>query len=780
MKEHMYAFKIDFLKALVLCAFVVSGAGQARAQSLPGTKLWEESSDPATEMVAGINRYLDRELDASVSRRQDKWHRDFSSLEAYEKSVAANRERLRTIIGAVGARVSPVVMSYVASTEIPARVSESPTFSVDTVRWGVYPGVEAEGLLLEPKEKALANVVVMGDCDATPEIVVGLAHGLQPLAQTARLLAEGRCRVLVLTLIDRSDEFSGNPSVRMTNLPHREWIYRMAYETGRHLIGYEVDKVLAAVDWFTRTGQPELPVGVAGQGEGGLIAFYAAAVDARIDAAWVGGYFGPRERVWQEPIYRNVWSLLDEFGDAEIATLITPRKLLVEACRGPEITGPPPPRAGRSDAASGRLTTPDLGAVRAEWKRLQDMLPDRFEFHKALTGFGLDTGEPIDHTIDSRNAFLNLLGVSESRALASTSLVDLRKHVDAKGRMKRQVEQLVNYTQLLLRTSELRRNAVWAKADSSSPERWSQTTEPLRQLFSHELIGTSPEPSEPLDPHTRRLFDEPKWTGYAVQIPVWPDVFASGILLLPKDLKPDERRPVVVCQHGLESRADEVVNPRIKSVYNSFGAQLADRGYIVYAPQNPYIGRDTFRVIQRKANPLKQSLFSVIVRQHERTLQWLASLPQVDRDRIAFYGLSYGGKTAMRVPAILKGYCLSICSADFNEWVVKCTSIDRSYSYLYSNEYDMYEFGLAEGFNYAEIAGLIAPRPFMVERGHKDGVAPDEWIGYEFAKVRRLYDLLGIGDRAEIAYFNAGHMIDGKATFAFLAKHLNWPRGNEK
>ena len=131
-------------------------------------------------------------------------------------------------------------------------------------------------------------------------------------------------------------------------------------------------------------------------------------------------------------------------------------------------------------------------------------------------------------------------------------------------------------------------------------------------------------------------------------------MFAYGILLVPTDLKPGERRPVVVCQHGLEGRPQDVVNPKERTkYYNSFGAQLADRGYVVYAPQNPYIGGNNFRQLQRKANPLKLSLFSFIVRQHAATLDWLASLPFVDSERIAFYGLSYGGKTAMRGPAIL-------------------------------------------------------------------------------------------------------------------------------
>ena len=46
----------------------------------------------------------------------------------------------------------------------------------------------------------------------------------------------------------------------------------------------------------------------------------------------------------------------------------------------------------------------------------------------------------------------------------------------------------------------------------------------------------------------------------------------------------------------------------------------------------------------------------------------------------------------------------------------------------------------------AEMAALIAPKPFMVERGHSDGVGIDEQVAYEYAKVRRLYDRLKIGE----------------------------------
>ena len=131
----------------------------------------------------------------------------------------------------------------------------------------------------------------------------------------------------------------------------------------------------------------------------------------------------------------------------------------------------------------------------------------------------------------------------------------------------------------------------------------------------------------------------------------------------------------------------------------------------------------------------------------------------------------------MRVPPLLERYALSICSADFNEWVWKNTRIDSRYSYLVTLEYDMIEFDFANVVNYSELANLMAPRPFMVERGHHDGVAPDEWVAYEYAKVRYFYATkLKIPEKTEIEFFDGPHTINGQGTFDFLKKHLKWPQ----
>jgi hypothetical protein len=587
---------------------------------------------------------------------------------------------------------------------------------------------------------------------------------------------------VVPVLIDRKDDFSGSTKFgRFTNQPHREFIYRMAYEMGRHILGYETQKVLAVVDWFAKE-KDHPPIGVWGKGEGSLIATLAGACDPRIQST-VQGQAGSLS---VQPLYRNIWSFEAEFGPEGLYMLIAPRHLIADGSAQPPITHPAV-RNGRGGAApAGGVDGLDVSGTIARnfperWgdlsKKLGDQIGANLEF--ILVPPRADYAPPDEkHEKKVIEQFEKSLGVPKPSYREYNPPDDLRKGYDPVPREKRQFDQLVAYSQKVWRDSESVRGQRFAKVDYSSPEKYEQSIEPIRKFFWEEVIGKLPEPTAAMNPKSRELYDTPKWKGYEVTLDLYPDVFAYGILLLPKDLKQGEKRPVVVCQHGLEGRPQDVANPKEKTkYYNSFAAQLADLGYIVYAPQNPYIGQDKFRVLQRKANPLKLSLFSFIIRQHERTLNWLSTLPNVDDKKIAFYGLSYGGKTAMRVPAILPKYCLSICSGDFNEWIGKNVSVDYRGSYMWSPEYEMPEFDLGTTFNYAEMAYLIAPRPFMVERGHDDGVGIDEMVAYEYAKVRYLYaNKLKIPDRTTIEWFVGFHEINGKGTFAFLKQHLGWPK----
>ncbi|MSU80265.1 MAG: hypothetical protein EXS16_19505 [Gemmataceae bacterium] len=746
----------------------------ALTQPLPGTKLLEGKQDFAKDMVDGIHRYLDKATEQAAKDRAKLWNVDLTSPVAFDKSVLPNRERFRKMIGVVDARL-PVTMTKITTTEQSSLVAETKHYKVFAVRWPVLAGMNAEGLLLEPTGQAKANAVAIPDADWTPEQLVGVSPGVPRDSQFARRLAEDGYRVLVPTLINRNDEYSGSSRIgRFTNQPHREFIYRMAFQMGRHVIGYEVQKVLAAVDWLTKaTDSP--PVEVWGYGEGGLIALYSAAIDTRIRHTYISGYVNNRNELHKEPIYRNVFGLLKEFGDAELLMLAgapnSARTVNVEYAKEPAVTGPPAPRKGRSGgAAPGTLGFAGANSVFAEF--------DRFRKATKFAGKSLTTFASGPFT-DLMDAPIDADGLQRAklRTERSTEPKELRLDSDPNDRQKRQFNEAVSYTQNLLGTAPTKRQqSFWSKLDTSSLDALKKSQEPLRQAFHENIIGKLPESKSPLNPRTRLMYETPKYKAYEVVLDLNEDVICHGILLVPTGIKPGERRPVVVCQHGLEGRPSDVCNPKTKTqYYNSFGTQLAERGFVVFAPQNPYIFQNYFRQAVRKANPLGLSLYTFIVAQHDRILDWLVTLDFVDPARIAYYGLSYGGKVAMRIPSIVTRYCLSICSGDFNEWIWKNINLDWQGSYMFTGEYEMYEFDLGNTFNYAEMAALIAPRPFMVERGHSDGVGLDEYVAFEYAKVRRFYAQAGIGNRTEIEFFIGGHVIQGQGTFAFLHRHLSWP-----
>jgi hypothetical protein len=499
-----------------------------------------------------------------------------------------------------------------------------------------------------------------------------------------------------------------------------------------------------------------------------MLALYAAAIDPRIDGVYSAGYFAPRENVWQEPLERNVFGSLRDFGDAELVTLIAPRPVVLHHVGYPSHSVPRvAARNERSIAAPGSLAAPDRQAFDREVARARKLVPES----RILAVTEGAVGDAVAKQLLPEAVVDVLLRSIRDDGAAIRLIAD-------PTRTQRQVKELERFTQRLVVACEAERDAEFWKPLPLKPlADYRDHVAKERKRLWDDVIGRLPDPDRPIHAKSRLVRTTEKVAIYEVTLDVWEDVFTWGWLCVPRDREPGKRLPVIVCQHGLEGLPSDTVNDDPKSVewgyYKGFALRLAEEGMVTFAPHHPYRGQDAFRTLQRKLNPLGLSLFSVIIGQHQRILEWLQEQPFVDGQRIAFYGLSYGGKSAMRIPAVLTGYSMSICSGDFNEWVKYCVSTSLPIpSYVHTGEYEIWEWGLARRFNYAELAALIAPRPFMVERGHDDGCGTDEMVNYEYAKVRRLYDKLGIGDRTTIEHFDGPHTINAVGTFGFLEKFL--------
>ena len=748
-----------------------------------------EKGDLSAKMVEGVGRFLLSETEKQKEHRSEAWQFDFSSEKGFDQSISAQRHLLSKRLGVVEARVQShiEILTNSKAAGLKAFKVELPKCTISAIHWQVLDGLSAEGILIQPKGKVTARVVMIPDADVTPEVLAGMQLSGHVGFAAAQQLANNGIEVIIPTLISRDSKYSGNKSLDMsTTLPHREWLYRQAYEVGRHVIGYELQKVFSAIDWFSSKNKIEgvnLNIGVVGHGEGGLLALYAAALDKRISSTLVSGYFDSREKLWEEPIYRNVFGLLTTFGDAELAVMAWPRKVTIEFAQGPEINHTSEEWA-RSGAAPEVITTPTPEVIttptfehsRAEWERAKSMVPiltNHLQWVASSTG--TKAGDPFSTAALSE--FVK--GLDSKLVFLATPINTSTKNIDwvnAEDRQSRSVRNMESHIQRVMAVCHRTRDSTfWQTLKGTIDEQVSVKAEHRKALG--QVLGELPIPSIPANPKARLLEDNDLWTSYEITLDVYaPDVFAWGILLVPKGIKPGEKRPVVVCQHGLEGVPEDVITKDTTTnaygYYKSFAAKLAEKGYVTFAPHNYYRGGDKFRVLQRMANPIGLTLFSGIVGQHRRIVEWLGQQSFVDASRIGFYGLSYGGKTAMRVPALVEGYALSICSADFNEWIVKNSTIDYPISYLFTGEYDMPEWDLGHTFSYAEMAGLIAPRPFMVERGLYDGVSIDEWVDFEYAKVRRHFVELGISDKTTIEHFNGPHTINGVGTFEFLDKFL--------
>ena len=722
--------------------------------ALPGTKLLEMEGDLAMKLIDGVDRFLMREIDHSIFRRNQYWS-------GTEEAKEENRKEFQRILGTERDSIHTDGFVYergpVATTE---RVN------IWRVRWRAFRDVYGVGLLLEPKEgQVSADVIAIPDADQKPEDVA-----INGENRFALRLAEGGCRVLVPLLINREEN-----QYRMSN---REWLHRPAFELGRTLVGYEINKIIAAIRCLDYPSKHQ-DLMICGWGEGGRIALYLGAIlEGQRDLAGVcvSGYFGTRQEVWKEPADRNVFGLLERFGDAEIAGLIG-EKLMIEHTQSPAYVFRPDENGEpenfetvrpEKNGKPGKLIQPTYEQAKLEHARIKGKKPTFAKSSKPLSS-------------ESLNAWFRQCGmnVQFSEPGMVKEVYPLSDQMNS-ARLDAQIREIEAHNQWALIDSIQERAKYFTDLDLSSLESFQKTIEPYQKAFREDIIGTFEDDVEYLcpNPHSRKYQEGPKTVSYEVVLDVFEDVIAYGILTLPKELilHGDKKYPVVVCQHGLEGRPQDVIGEQKYHAYKAFATRLAEAGFVTFSPQNLYIFRDKFRMLQFKANTIGKTLFSAMVPQHKVITDWLAELPFVDAEKIAFYGLSYGGKSAMRIPPLVDRYCLSICSADFNEWIWKNASTDsRSLRYSYANkgEYEIFEFDLGRTFNYSEMAALFAPRPFMVERGHFDGVAPDETVAYEFAKVRHLYAAkLGIPDRAEIEWFVGPHAINLKGTFAFLRKHL--------
>jgi len=240
----------------------------------------------------------------------------------------------------------------------------------------------------------------------------------------------------------------------------------------------------------------------------------------------------------------------------------------------------------------------------------------------------------------------------------------------------------------------------------------------------------------------------------------------AGLLLLPHRPGP---HALCLSQHGGDGTAElcSGLYQTGSSNYNDQSRRLVRRGYAVFAPQlllwkAAYGDEHDRQAVNQRLNQLDGSIAAVEVFAIRSAIDRLLERPDIDGDRLAMMGLSYGGFYTLVTTAVDPRVQAAVVSCIFHDGRTR-------------RQMDMAWPNSVRRFGFAEIAALIAPRPLYVEHGRTDSVIDMTTRGAEAvaARTAAYFQQLGAGDRFTFHIHDGWHETDPADHWLnFLERHV--------
>ncbi len=299
-----------------------------------------------------------------------------------------------------------------------------------------------------------------------------------------------------------------------------------------------------------------------------------------------------------------------------------------------------------------------------------------------------------------------------------------------------------------------------------------------------ELLGYFPE-KVPLNAVTEYSVDDGDVIRRRVVIDVDEYMSMPMIVMIPKSAEKG-KTPAIVCSHGHGKFGKDPVagmagSPEreadMASQNYNYAEQMARAGFVTVAPDLRGFGErhDKYDPVDMardmcNVNYVKGSIFGIYpltlnISDIMRCIDYLETLDEVDPERIGMMGLSYGGTVTTFTTAVeprIKACDIIGFVNPFAAYGIRdgnfCGSQVVPNVYRYFDTFD--------------IAGMIAPRPTLLEMGIYDACFPfaDLMKGYEGTKA--IFEAAGAADKLESDVHPHGHAFSGAKAFDFFKKNL--------
>lgn len=303
----------------------------------------------------------------------------------------------------------------------------------------------------------------------------------------------------------------------------------------------------------------------------------------------------------------------------------------------------------------------------------------------------------------------------------------------------------------------------------------------LKNYFTVKKYG-SPNPT------IVEIYDNGDFTRSKIYLEIEETMTVPLYLFMPKGLKEDERRPVILAPHGHGGGgkyATAGITGRFASVDQSiadhdysYGEHFARKGYIVLCPDAPGFGERREKPFQSDAQILNSScefishmVYSLGLSMQGlytynlmRVVDYVFTLDRADTEKIYCIGLSGGGLQTLMLAAcdtrikksVISGYFYGVKEA----LLLQPGNCACNFSYKLWYNFDM-----------GDIACLIYPRPFLVETGDIDPLNGSSGVENTISQIetaRRAYAAGGMENRIVHRIYHGPHKWYGTDAHDFL------------
>ena len=228
-------------------------------------------------------------------------------------------------------------------------------------------------------------------------------------------------------------------------------------------------------------------------------------------------------------------------------------------------------------------------------------------------------------------------------------------------------------------------------------------------------------------------------------------------LYLPDNRSAGTRSPAVLALHPTSPLGKDVVDGQGPRANRGYAVELAQRGYVVLAPD--YLSFGDYKDYNFASDRYVSGTMKGIVN-HMRGVDLLCARDDVDPQRIGAIGHSLGGHNAIfvgvfdeRVKAVVSscGWCPF---HDYYGGKIAGWTSDR-YMPLLRDKYGLDPDRVP--FDFYELVSALAPRAFFSISPLKDSNFDVAGVRKAMPVAQQVYDLLGVSDRLQVRYPDCEH-----------------------